>query len=174
MKKEKNGFSWGSMILGILFIIVSLMSFQNPAGNLIALVIVFAIFAIVKGIMEIGIRNRLKKMIGFKDYAPIIMGIIDIFIGIYLLFNLNVGLAVLPFIFAFWFLLDSIFGLFTLDEAKSISTGYFWFSLVINSLGIVLGSMLLLDPLSSAFTISFLVGFYFMMFGILNIVYAFR
>ena len=113
-------------------------------------------------------------MLGYKAYAPIILGIIDILIGVYLLFNLNIGVAVLPFVFAIWFLFDSIFGLFTLDFAKRVSTGYFWFTLIVDVLGIILGVMLLFNPLSSALTLSFLVGFYFMMFGISNIVYAFR
>ena len=142
---------WGSLVLGILFVLTALISFQNPAGNLIAIVMVFAIFAIIKGIFEIFVRNRMKELLGYKAYAPIILGIIDILIGVYLLFNLNIGVAVLPFVFAIWFLFDSI-----------------------DVLGIILGVMLLFNPLSSALTLSFLVGFYFMMFGISNIVYAFR
>ncbi|RAX28978.1 UNVERIFIED_CONTAM: hypothetical protein DQE83_29000, partial [Escherichia coli] len=41
-------------------------------------------------------------------------------------------------------------------------------------LGVVLGCILLFNPISSALTLSFLVGFYFMLFGIKHIVYAFR
>lgn len=173
-QRQHHGMDWGSLVLGILFVLTALISFQNPAGNLIAIVMVFAIFAIIKGIFEIFVRNRMKELPGYKAYAPIILGIIDILIGVYLLFNLNIGVAVLPFVFAIWFLFDSIFGLFTLDFAKRVSTGYFWFTLIVDVLGIILGVMLLFNPLSSALTLSFLVGFYFMMFGISNIVYAFR
>lgn len=173
-QRQHHGMDWGSLVLGILFVLTALISFQNPAGNLIAIVMVFAIFAIIKGIFEIFARNRMKELLGYKAYAPIILGIIDILIGVYLLFNLNIGVAVLPFVFAIWFLFDSIFGLFTLDFAKRVSTGYFWFTLIVDVLGIILGVMLLFNPLSSALTLSFLVGFYFMMFGISNIVYAFR
>ncbi|TQA44229.1 hypothetical protein FKY76_08090 [Enterococcus faecalis] len=170
-QRQHHGMDWGSLVLGILFVLTALISFQNPAGNLIAIVMVFAIFAIIKGIFEIFVRNRMKELLGYKAYAPIILGIIDILIGVYLLFNLNIGVAVLPFVFAIWFLFDSIFGLFTLDFAKRVSTGYFWFTLIVDVLGIILGVMLLFNPLSSALTLSFLVGFYFMMFGISNIVY---
>ena len=173
-QRQHHGMDWGSLVLGILFVLTALISFQNPAGNLIAIVMVFAIFAIIKGIFEIFVRNRMKELLGYKAYAPIILGIIDILIGVDLLFNLNIGVAVLPFVFAIWFLFDSIFGLFTLDFAKRVSTGYFWFTLIVDVLGIILGVMLLFNPLSSALTLSFLVGFYFMMFGISNIVYAFR
>lgn len=172
--KQYRKFDWGSLILGILFILTALISFQDPTGNLIAIVIVFAIFAIVKGFYEIFLRNRMKELIGFKVYIPIILGIIDILIGLYLLFNLNVGIAILPFVFAIWFLFDSVFGLFTLEFAKQVSNGYFWFVLIVNILGIILGVILLFNPLTSALTLSFLVGFYFMIFGINNVIYAFR
>lgn len=171
---KKHGIDWGALVLGILFVLTSLISFQDPAGNLVAIVMFFAIFAIIKGIFEIFVRNRMKDLIGYKSYAPIIMGIIDLLIGVYFLFNLNIGVAVLPYIFAIWFIVDSIFGLFTLDLAKSVSSGYYWFALIVDILGIILGFILLVNPLSSALTLSFLVGFYFMMFGITNIIYAFR
>lgn len=175
MKVEKrNGIDWGSLILGILFVLTSLVSFQDPTGNLVAIVLVFALFAILKGIFEIFVRNRMKDLTGYKAYSPIVLGIVDILIGVYLLFNLNIGVGALPYVFALWFIFDSIFGLFTLDLAKSVSTGYFWFHLIIDILGIILGFILLVNPLSSALTLSFLVGFYFMLFGITQIVYAFR
>lgn len=173
-KEHSSGLDWGSLLLGILFVITSLLSFQDPAGNLIAIVLVFAIFAIFKGIFEIFLRNRLKQLVGFKSYMPLVLGVIDIIFGIYLMFNLGVGVSVLPYVFAIWFILDSFINLFTLDLAKAFSTGYYWFSLIVDILGIVLGFVLLFNPLSSALTLSFLVGFYFMMFGITHIVYAFR
>lgn len=173
-EQSKRGIDWGSLILGILFVLTSLISFQDPAGNLVAIVMVFAVFAIIKGVFEIFVRNRMKELTGFKAYAPVVLGIIDIIIGVYFLFNLNIGVAALPFIFAIWFIVDSVFGLFTLDMAKSIGTGYFWFTVIVDVLGIVLGIVLLFNPLSSALTLSFLVGFYFMLFGITHIVYAFR
>ncbi|MBL1225510.1 HdeD family acid-resistance protein [Enterococcus sp. BWR-S5] len=174
MDRRKSGLDWGSLLLGVLFVIISLMSFQDPAGNLLAIVMVFAVFAIIKGVFEIFVRNRLKELTGFKSYTPLILGVIDIILGVYLLFNLQIGMAVLPYVFAIWFILDSFFNLFTLDLAKAFHTGYYWLSLIVDVLGILLGVMLLFNPLSSALTLSFLVGFYFMMFGITYIVYAFH
>lgn len=174
MNEKRSGLDWGSLLLGILFVLTALMSFQDPAGNLIAIVMIFAVFAIIKGVFEIFVRNRLKELTGFKSYMPLILGAIDIILGVYLLFNLQIGVSVLPYVFAIWFILDSFFNLFTLDLAKAFHTGYYWFSLIVDILGIILGVVLLFNPLSSALTLSFLVGFYFMMFGITYIVYAFH
>lgn len=47
---ERKTLDWGSLILGILFVLVSLISFQDPVGNLVAIVVVFSIFSFLKGI----------------------------------------------------------------------------------------------------------------------------
>ena len=174
MNENRRSVDWGSLLLGVLFVIVSLLSFQDPVGNLVAIVMVFAVFAFLKGIFEIIGRNRLKELTGYKAKMPLVVGIIDILIGIFFLFNVNAGVMALPFVFAVCFIIDSIFALFVTDLAKNISTGYYWFTVIINILGIFLGIVLLFNPISSALTLSFLVGFYFMMFGITHIVYAFR
>ena len=174
MMEQKRSVDWRNLLMGILFIIVALFSFQNPAGDLIAIVMVFAIFALLKGVFEIFARNKWKELTGYKAKMPLLLGTVDILIGVFFLFNIRAGVLALPFVFAVWFIMDSVFGLFTLDLAKSISNGYYWFTLLVNVLGIFLGIILLFNPLSAALTLSFLVGFYFMMFGITHIIYAFR
>ena len=135
---ERKTLDWGSLILGILFVLVSLISFQDPVGNLVAIVVVFAIFAFLKGIFELFVRNRMKELTGYKGKMPLVIGIIDILVGIFFLFNIGAGVVALPFVFAIWFIADSILALFTADLAKGYSTGYYWFTVIINILGVVL------------------------------------
>lgn len=171
---ETKNFDWGSFFMGILFVLVALLSFRNPLSSLVAIVAVFAIFAILKGLFELFFRNRMKELTGYRGTMTLVLGVLDIIIGVFLFFNMNAGVAALPFVFAIWFIVDSVFGLFNLDLARHVSSGYYWFSLIINVLGIILGFMMLFDPITSALTLSFLVGFYFMMYGITHIIYAFR
>lgn len=170
----KRGFDWASFILGILFVLVSLFAFQDPVGDLQAIVIVFGLFALIKGIFELFLRSKLREYTGIQIKMPIVLGIFDIIIGLILLFNVNAGVIALPFVFAIWFIVDSIMGLFTSGNLKNTSNGQFWFAIFINILGIIVGFILLANPISAALTLSFLVGFYFMLFGIMEIVYAFR
>lgn len=170
--KESRKIDWGSLVLGILFVLVSLISFRDPVGNLVAIVIVFAIFAILKGLFELFLRSRVKELTGYKGKMPMVIGIIDLLIGIFFIFNISAGVVALPYVFAVWFIIDSVLALFTADLFRGISEGHYWFTVVINVLGILLGIMLLFNPLSSALTLSFLVGFYFMVVGINQIVYA--
>lgn len=171
--QRKRGVDWASLILGILFVIAAFIAFRDPVGDLKALVWVFGVFAIVKGVFEIFIRSRVRNITGSTMIFPLIMGIVDIMLGIFFLLNNFAGMVTLGYLFAFWFIFDSIMGLLTLNLSKRISQGYFWFSLVINVIGVILGVYLLFNPLAALLTLSFLVGFYFLMFGLMRIVYAF-
>lgn len=173
MSTQENRFDWGNFLLGLLFIGISFVAFRNPSGSLASLTVIIGISAIAKGLFDIFLRNRLKHLTGVKSSLLIVTGILDIIFGGILLFNINVGMISLAYVFAAWFLVDSISGLFSLDLARAVSTTYYWFNLIVTILGIFVGISLLFNPLTSALTLSFLVGFYLMWFGILNLVKAF-
>ncbi|NLW77947.1 MAG: hypothetical protein GXY32_00850 [Ruminococcaceae bacterium] len=162
---RKTGFGWGYLIIGILFIIVSLISFYNPGGDLTALAFVFAILAVLNGIRLImGRRGSVLRLVA---------GILNIIIGVFLILNIYIAAAALPLVFAIWFIVESLFRLLTVGATRAMGTGYFVFSIIINILGIVLGILLLFNPITAALTLSFLVGFYLMLAGIECIVLAF-
>lgn len=165
--------SWGNLIVGIIFIIVALISFIDPTISLVTIVTVLAIAAIAEGIFQIFIRRRFRQATGYRVTVILITGIIDIAVGIILLTNLYKSIAGLPYIFAIWFIIRSIEGLLTSGLSKLISNEYYWFKVIVNIIGIVVGIMLFKNPLSSVLTITFLVGFNFMQYGILNIIEAF-
>ncbi|MDU5511000.1 HdeD family acid-resistance protein [Enterococcus gilvus] len=171
--ERKTTFSWPYFLMGILFILVSLAAFRDPGSSLVAIVYVFAFSAILKGLFELFFRRKLHEFTSQKSTLMMVLGVVDILIGIFFLFNITAGLVALPFVFAIWFLFDSIVGLLTASIYKLGSTGYYWFHIVIDVIGVILGFMLLFNPLTSALTLAFLVGFYFMMAGISLIAYAF-
>lgn len=172
MDREKR-LGWANLIVGIIFIIASITAFKNPEDNIKAIVLILSITAISKGIMEIFIRSKIKKITGFQSRTMIVTGILDIGLGVLLLFNLSAGAKVVLYIFALWFIIDAIEGLLVLDIAKYIGDGYYYFTLIINILGIIIGIYLLFNPQGSALTIAFLLGFNLMIVGIWNIIKAF-
>lgn len=173
MTNSKNGFKWGNLIVGVLFIITSLIAFRNPVGNLAGITVFFGIIAIIKGLFDVFFRNKVKKITGMPGTSLLIIGVFDILLGILLLFNLATSIMALPFVFATWFLVDSLGGLFSLEQARALSTANYWLQLIVSVLGIVISIALLFDPITSALTLSFLVGFYLMWIGIFYIVEAF-
>jgi uncharacterized membrane protein HdeD (DUF308 family) len=59
------------------------------------------------------------------------------------------------------------------NHVKSLENGYHVFHIVINVICLVIGLSLLFNPISSALTLVFLVGFYFMLTGITYLISAF-
>ena len=171
--ERRSNFSLPYFLMGIIFILVSLVSFRDPQSSLLAIVYVFAISAILKGIFELFFRRKIHEFTNQKSTLLIVLGIFDLLVGIFFLFNISAGLVALPFVFDVWFLFDSIVGLMTAGIYRIESTGYYWFHVVINVIGVILGFMLLFNQLTSALTLAFLVGFYFMMAGISLIAYSF-
>lgn len=173
MTHSKSSFKWGNLIVGVLFILTALISFRNPVGNLAGITVFFGMLAIVKGGFDLFFRNKVKKITGMPGTSLLIIGVFDIILGFLLLFNLTTSIMALPFVFATWFLVDSIGGLFSLEQAKSLSTANYWLQLILSIVGILISISLLFDPITSALTLSFLVGFYLMWIGIFYIVEAF-
>lgn len=173
MSIERKGFDFGHFLLGLLLLITGIIAFRNPLNSLVAIVAVFAVSAIIEGIIQLVFRRRLREYAGHKSTSLIVLGVLDILIGVFLLFNMSAGLVALPYIFAIWFIVDSIGELIIADAFKTVNNSYYWFKIVLNVLGIILGFMLLFNPITSALTLAFLVGFYFVISGIDFIVTSF-
>ena len=162
---EHKGFSWSFLLWGILFVIVALLAFRDPLGNLAALSIVFGVMAILGGVWFLTHR--------FGSNFRLLFGILEILIGLYLIFNPSGGAVAIAMIFALWFIVDSVSNLFALKYYRMLGDGYYWFMLVVNVLGVIIGAIMLYEPVISMLTLSFIVGFYFMMAGIAYILLAF-
>lgn len=173
MTNASKSFSWGEFLLGILFVIAGFVAFWDPAGDLLSLTIIFGIVAVIKGIYELFFRSLVKQFIGVNGTWLTVLGIIDLIIGILFLFNLYKGMMILPYLFAIWIIIDSVFNLFMLNYYKAQGEGQYWFALIISIITIFIGIFLFFDPIVAALTLSFLVGIYFVWFGILAIISAF-
>ena len=69
--ERTNKFDWSCLLIGVLFLFVALIAFRNPAANLAAITIVFAMAALFKGILLIRQRggSTLRLVVGILDVA---------------------------------------------------------------------------------------------------------
>lgn len=170
--KGKEKFDIGAFLLGILFIILSIIAFNNPIADLLGLTYYFGFVAIIKGficIFDKGAADRGEKRLRHD----VLLGIVDIIIGLLILFNIFTTAVLIVYLFSIWFIVDCVIGLINIGRAKRISTAYYWFSLVVNVIGILIGIALFFNPLVSFLTIAFLIGLYFLIMGINYLVLAF-
>jgi uncharacterized membrane protein HdeD (DUF308 family) len=172
--ERSRKFDWGALILGVLFVIAAIFAFSDPGASVIAVVFLFGIAVILKGIFELTFRRRIKEYTDKNHTAMIIIGIIDIIIGIFILLNLQIGMIAVALLFAIWIILDSVFMLITSSYIKNYSTGRFWFTVITGIIGLLIGIILLFNPIGGVLSIAFIIGIYFMIAGIVYILEAFN
>lgn len=171
--KNENGFGWGSLILAILFFIASWTTFQNPLTTLVTLGIVFGIVAIVQGIQAIASYFELKDKMASNPWYLILIGVIDGLVGFYLVFNPNVSVTLLPILFAVWFIVDSIMNIVLAFRLKGTRNNWFWLRLILGIIGIILGLVLIGNIFLAIVSVTYLIGFYFLIAGIIKLIDAF-
>ena len=129
--------------------------------------VLLGIFVILSGVGDIYLRNKLSKYYE-KDTTnlSLISGVVQIILGIIILVDIQTTFVALPYMFAIWFIFTSIIGIIIISPLKIFSYGI-WTSLVIlNILGVIIGFMMINNPMSASITIVTLVGFYFLFLGL--------
>lgn len=155
---ESNKNIGKNFILGVIFLIVAIVAFKNPTADLLGIVLYFALAAIIKGILEV---MAWKKSQGINVF----IGIIDLVIGIFFLFNLAMGVAVSPFVFAIWFICNSVYRMIQIGKETEVK--YKGLIQILNVIALILGVLLFFNPIVSAFTLAYLVALNFLMIAVL-------
>lgn len=171
--KNENGFGWGSLILSVLFFVASWTTFQHPISTLVTLGIAFGVIAIVQGIQAIASYFELKGATASNPWYLILIGIIDGLVGFYLVFNPSVSVTLLPILFAIWFIVDSIMNIVLAFRLKGTRNNWFWLRFILGIIGIVLGLVLIGNIFLAIVSITYLIGFYFLVAGIIKLIDAF-
>lgn len=173
MINVRKKFDWLSLILGILLIFLGAMALNAPRKTLTLISIFVGIGALIKGIYTIWFRRGMKDLTGMKLTFLLISSIIDIVLGLLFIIHINFGIVVLAYLFAFWFIFDSIIQLFTDHFFKAMNCSYFDLLIVLNIITLILGIVLLFNPMLSVYTLVGLVAFYLFFIGIVKVIQAF-
>ncbi|MDN5943712.1 MAG: DUF308 domain-containing protein [Lactiplantibacillus plantarum] len=167
------GFDWTEFMTGIVFLIAAYFVIKQPQAALLSLVFLFAIAAIISGVTTIGGYTKLRRETGLRANFALVFAIIDILVGLLFLFHAPTGVLVLGYVFAFWFLIDSIERLTVVSHLRVFGTGYFVLSLTLDIISLALGILLVINPMIAVISFNVLVSFYFAVFGINAILIAF-
>ena len=174
IEKRNRRIDWTSLIVGIGFIFVSFIAFKNPYASLASLVVYFGMAAIVKGIGGIVIYNKIKGLTRLNVKRFMWIGIVDIVMGIIIMLNIESAMATIPYMFAIWFIVDSVNDLTYGKYLRFINAGLYWLHVIVNVITLMIGISMMYNPLSASFTVVFLIGMYLAIAGIKYIVHAFE
>lgn len=161
--KKSTTILW--FVASILMIAAGIVCFALPVDTSIrvfsyivgALVLCMGIVELVMFFTSVGIVG------GGMALAD---GIITTLLGIFFLANVNVVEAILPIVFAMWFIYEGISELVLAIQAGKFKVSNWWVLLIFAIIEIIFGFVALFDPISSAISLTVLVGIFLFVRGL--------
>ncbi len=171
----KNPFKywWLILIKGIILLILAFFAFFQPVNALLGLAIYVGVSLMITGVFEItgALANR-KTDDAFGWHLTI--GIIDILFAFVLLTNPVVTAAIFPFIVGFWTVVYGIMLFVNSFQIRKTGEKNWWTETLGGILTVIIGYLIMSNPVIGALTITFWIGLGFLIFGILTIVVSLR
>jgi uncharacterized membrane protein HdeD (DUF308 family) len=168
-----RGMWWLVLLRGILAILFGLFALFAPGSALLALVFVFAAYAILDGVtaLAVGIRHRKEDP---HWVWHVVQGVVSVLAGIIAFVWPGVTVLAILFVIAFWSIVGGIAEIVeSFTMRKRGSEGWGWM-LAAGIVSVLFGVVLLASPGAALITLLWLVGVYAIVFGVIIIVWAVR
>ena len=152
---------WMFLIRGVLAVIFGIVAILFPATAFISLVLIFGAFAFVDGVFALiaGIIAKSENWLWL-----ILEGVIGIFIGVVTLVQPSAMGEAWLILIAVWAIVTGIFEVVTAIRIRKLIEGEFWMILS-GLISFAFGVLVLVNPMSGAVAIGFIIGIYAVMFG---------
>ncbi|MFA5667612.1 MAG: DUF308 domain-containing protein [Balneolaceae bacterium] len=161
------------LIVGILFVVVSIVVFTSPTGSLLALAILFSLSFLFGGLSEVIFSLVNRHQLANWGWS-LGFGIVTALVGLLLFLNPELSRATLVFYIGFIILFRSISAIsFAVDVKRYGSKG--WGGLLaMGILGAIVAFTLLWNPVFAGLSIVVLVALNFLFSGLFNIILSFQ
>ncbi len=171
--KRRSVLGWGELTIGLILLVLGIFTLVRPSSALTGIVFVYGILAVVTGIADIVFYAKVEQHTGFGPAISLVTGILSTLAGVLLLFNPGAGKWAMAILFPLWFIAHCISRLTHLAIIRlTAGTGYYYFTLVVNILGLLLGIVMIFNSLLSFLTVSYIIGGYLILMGIDHLVLA--
>lgn len=162
-----------SLIVGILFVLLGIITLLNPMISLFTIGILFSLSFMVGGIIEVifSIENRfLLYNWGWK----LVVGILTFFIGLLLFLKPEITIEVISLYVGFLIMFRSFSAVsFALDFKRYGNRGWIYL-LIFGISGVVFSFFLLWNPVWVAIYIAAFIGISLFIAGFFNVYYGFK
>lgn len=171
--RTQMGFDWGEFITGIALLIGSVVMWRNPGATMLTLSFIFAIIAIIRGVATLAAFPKLHQLTGGLAWVSGLAGVLDLIVGVLFLFNLQSAVIAVAYLFAIWFLVDSVANVLNAGHLRQAGTGWFIINLLLDIVSIFIGLLFVMQPVISAVGMVTLLSLFFAVWGINAIITAF-
>lgn len=172
--RRRSGFGWLEFIEGLLLILLGIFTCVHPGSILEGFVILYGLLAVVTGIGDLVFYVKMEQHMGFGPSVSLIAGLLSVMAGFMLLVHPDSGKWIIALLVPIWFIAHCISRLSHLNIVRFVAgNAYYYFSLVINTAGLVLAVLMIVNPGFSVFSIGVLMGVYLLLLGIDCLITAF-
>lgn len=171
LEKVTNNW-WMFALRGLVAIIFGVVALTKPDQTLQALVLVFGAFALIDGILAIFAGISSAPFFN-QWWAVLLEGLAGVAIGLVTFFLPNITAIALVYFIAAWALITGIFQIVAAIQLRREITGE-WMMVISGLLSIAFGVLMFVFPLVGAVSVIWVIGTYAVVFGISEIIFAFR
>ncbi|WP_417859384.1 HdeD family acid-resistance protein [Xanthomarina gelatinilytica] len=156
------------VLVGLFFVIVSVIVFLSPAGSLLTLSILFALSFLFGGLSEIIFSISNRHQLENWDWS-LAFGIITFIVGTSLLIHPALSISVLAFYIGFIILFRSVAAISFALDIKKYGSKNWGVLLALGILGIVFSFILIWNPIFAGMSVVVLVALSFLFTGLFSI-----
>jgi uncharacterized membrane protein HdeD (DUF308 family) len=163
---------WGWVLaFGVLTLAVGVAALIWPGPTLVVIAVLFGIQLVVAGIFQFVSAFGMDESTGSR-VLYVLLGALSIFVGIYAVRHLGVTLGAIALLLGIYWIVSGFVQLFTAISHREIPHRGWAIALAI--LSIVAGVIVVAEPAISLLTLTIVLGVWLVIYGIMEIVIAFR
>jgi uncharacterized membrane protein HdeD (DUF308 family) len=161
---------WALALRGVLGIIIGLIALFFPDVTLAALVLLFAAYMLVDGVLAIAAAVQAARR-HERSWPLLLEGVADIAAGLIAFFWPAITLLVLVYVIGFWAIVS---GILMIGSALRPPRRDEWLFVLAGILSMIFGGLILIAPVVGAVVLAWWFGAYAFAFGIVLLILAFR
>lgn len=152
-----------SAILALVYCLSALLFLVSSKLSLTSCVWLFSCLLAITGMFQFNLRNNdsLNKL---SQNVRLSVGCVDLMLSTLLIYYRQSSVAI-QFILAIWVLMNTVIAFFTLDKMEDKHSLSYYLSVMVEIVGLMIGSVLLLDPTFLQLGQMTLIGCYFLLIG---------
>jgi uncharacterized membrane protein HdeD (DUF308 family) len=167
------GRHWGWVLFfGIVTVLAGLFALVWPGRTLQVIAVLFGIQLVVAGIFRFVTALAVDEASGGTRVLLALLGVLSFIVGLYALRNVLVTIAALALLLGIFWIVNGAVETFTALSDRGMQ-GRGW-AIFMGLLSIVAGVVVLVYPGISLTTLAIVLGFWLIVFGVMEIVAAFR
>jgi uncharacterized membrane protein HdeD (DUF308 family) len=167
------GRHWGWVLtFGFVTLLAGLLTLAWPGRTIVVIAVLFGIQLVVAGIYRFVAALAVDEASGGTRVLVALLGVLSFIVGLYALRHILVTVAALALLLGIFWIVNGAVEVFAALSDRGMQ-GRGW-TILMGLLGVVAGIVVLAYPAISLATLAVVLGFWLLVYGIMEVALAFR